>query len=292
MCLFYLGLDIAHTQSLSEYAADVAAGKGSLVHNHGSMKFPKKYFIENALKFKKVGILSIMVKANNPVYGFQWTSQGAALIAKTIKENVALSLKQSGNERGVKFLTPEEYLVNDELKSAYWDLTLESSRTPEDVGAADGYHVFPPLAFQMATAGPGGIKYESFYQLGELAQKCNLDGFIVVLVNITYNGDAPVKNFGIYNLIINNYLVNQTPYNPDTKYSKLLGGYVANMYTGNSTLFVGNRKLADVIIENKKFKAVTDNTVGFRELISAFTTPYLKATLDGLEKINKKNQLK
>ncbi len=292
ICLFLIVSGTAIAQSLSDYAKDVAAGKGSVVHNHSSMKWPGKYYVENALKFKKVGILSIMVKANDPVYGFQWTAQGASIIANTIKDQVATSLKQSASEKGIEILTPEEYLTSEELKNEYWSLEFDSPRKAEDIGAADGYHVLPALGFEGATAGPGGIKYDSFYDMGKLAQKCGLDAFIVVLVNISYNGDGPVKYFGVYDVAINNYMVNQTPYKEGVKYAKMLGGYVANMYTGNSILYVGNRKLADLIIEKKQFKVVEDNTTGFRELIDAFATPYINATLEGLEKSNKKNKLK
>ena len=103
--------------SLEDYAKDVLNGSGSVVHSHGNFNIPPKYYVEDPLTYKRVGIMSIMVNfQGNAGATVQRNKQDLSLFAvedfrtkefaNLIEPDVVSSLKTKGSSLGIEILTP------------------------------------------------------------------------------------------------------------------------------------------------------------------------------------------
>lgn len=324
-----LTLDELSAKLESETGQDELKGKGLLLHNYYSAKIPKKYFIEKEFKYKKVGILTVMVNqltgeaaastGNNyrsTTKKFDMSKKELFAIASKVAPSIESGLKDAGKKMGIEVLTPREYLSNDDLINEYLNISLEKGTMVEagKIEAANGYRSFPKLAHS-AVPGLGGVTYSSYYTIGLLAQKCGLDALILVNLNgfptVYKNGD---RKFLFYNVSFSNMFVNQTPFIEGFKYSKLLGGYPALYGGGGSTLTAGGAPILEFEESGKPIVSGGDFEVsnGVQTITTEFTVPiklvadytddlgkvtlnfsrnYLEQIQAFVEKVNKQNKL-
>jgi hypothetical protein len=329
------GLSMTNSQaqkSLSHYAEtltdlkghDELKKQGLVQHMYTMTKFPQKYYVENPVKFKRVGILSLMVRQdasvstdNNQKLTF---SEGTLqAIATEIGKPIEKALKEAGKEKGIEILTPKEYLTSDELIEEYLSIKLEKGMliSGDNVQASLGYRPFNKLVTEGSSAGLGGVTYSSFYTIGKMAKKANLDAVIIVVVT-TYS--AVIQNIDrkllFHRIAFSNFLVNQTPYMEDRKYPKLLGGYVSLLPAGYSRVIAAGSTIMDfdqvgkgeivstdfkpdfsgglrsTVTSTPKLNLISDHTDDLGKLAANFVPFYLDTVDWFVKETNEKNKLK
>jgi hypothetical protein len=236
---------------------DKLAKQGLVQHMYTYTKFPSKYYVEDALKYERVGILTVMVKhylgedrfdaASGIRESFIPSEQQLVGMASVINQQMIPAIKEEASNMNIQVLTPSEYLKTDEQINQYLTIKLGDGSAIDKMVAKfnpvttlaspQGYRVFPMLSTEGSSAGMGGIAYADFYQLGNLIKDCGLDGMIVVVIN-TYGAvmNNMERKLLFYNVSFSNFVVNQTPYMADRKYPKILGGYVSLLPAGYSRL--------------------------------------------------------
>ena len=301
-----LGLSVPNTyaqESLEHYAGtltdleghDKLKNQGNIRHFYSYSKWPKKYYVEDPVKFDRVGILSIMVRQDKSVSNelsveSLTLSEGTLqLVATKIAGPVEKALQEAGKEKGIEILTPKEYLTSEELIDDYLSIELEGGEMweGENVQASLGYRPFGRLVEEGVTVGGiGAIKNSSFRQVGELCKKAQLDGIIIVVVT----GYSAILNkykdrkFLFQKLHITNFLVNQTPYMEDRKYPKLLGGYISMLPGGYSAFYAGGSSIMDFVkvgegeIVSSDWRATYNGGLGITS--STVTRPKLNLVAD------------
>ncbi|MEM6641705.1 MAG: hypothetical protein AAF616_01895 [Bacteroidota bacterium] len=231
-------------------------------HGYTFTKIPPKYYIEKKYKYKRVGILSIMLNQEVTQEAsitekafltgtikktFQLPPTGLKTLASTIAPQVEAGLKSEGQKLGIEILTPEEYLISDDLIEEYMAITLEKGKMVQAkfIESSIGYRSFPKLAYS-AVPGLGGVTYGSYYEIGLLAKKCGLDAMIMVVINgypTIYKDNT--RKFLFSRMYFHNMIVNQTPFKEGFKYAKLLGGYAALNGGGQILLAAGGAPIME-----------------------------------------------
>ncbi|RMG55322.1 MAG: hypothetical protein D6722_28005 [Bacteroidetes bacterium] len=297
--------------------------QGLVRHLYTVTKHPGKYYIEDALKFERVGLITLMVKQNTGVStelgkSFAMGPAGLQAIATEIESPLVASLKAAGADKGIEVLTPAEFLSSPALVDEYLDMSFEGGAAiaADEVSQALGYRAYDRLTLPGAAGGLGGIKYASYYQLGLLAQKCGLDAMIVAVVNvypaITNSVDRKLL---FYDLCFSNILVNQTPVVEGRKYPKILGGYVACMGGSYSLLSFGGLPILEFdqvgkgeilsegfqvvpggglrseVTSRPELRLQANYVEDLGKVLGAFAPHYLRATQDFIQASNQKNKL-
>jgi len=245
------------TQLSTQEGHDKLVKQGLVRHAYTFTKWPAKYYIEKPFQYKRVGLISVMVKQNDGVStqtgrSFSMGEGTLQLIATELSDALVGGFKTSGEEQGITILTPEEFLATDALKEEYLSMQLEGGPTAKGVVQALGYRAYPKLTRPGSMAGPGGVKFVSFHQLGALAQKCELDALVIAVVNV-YPALLPGKERKMlfYDLALQNILINQTPVVEGRKYPKLLGGYMSCIGAGYSLLSAGGTPILEFYEKGK-----------------------------------------
>ena len=226
--------------------------KGLSQHIYQALKFPSAYKIKKPFKYDRVGVLTFMVKDATDAS----SEDLLRYLAGRFEDPVVKSLKAAGEANGVEFVSPDEFLVNDEVKNTYQNMVLKGGVKAEKVASAPGYTVFPNLTNgTQQFEGMGGVNRASFMQIGQLMEKCNLDAVVVLTLTIAHGKMLNAKGKEVKNdfeyadrffsFTSNTILKNQTPFDPNVKYPKILGGYVSCSTSGYSILNRGGLPLLE-----------------------------------------------
>jgi hypothetical protein len=202
---------------------------GIVQHQSNVMKYPSGYknIIQKPFSVKRVGILSfnIMEGTNDG----QFNRDILKSIINSLKDDFETSIKEAGKNDGIEVLTPNDYLISQELRTRYNSLNLKgAARTPYLVPAND---YIPGIYFEAINTPVAGIPKEDYNEIGDFMTAADLDAVIIVTVSAVLEvsskkGDRK-QQLSFYSVASNTILNNQTSFDPDVKYPKILGGYIS-----------------------------------------------------------------
>lgn len=282
---------------------------GMVQHIMNALKVPSAYrkFMKKGYRAEKIGILTL-----NLQYGTEDASIGedmAQNVIDAIAPQVIASFKAEGTNQDVAILTPEEYLTSQEAKDLYNSI----EGTTDYVVAARGFKPITNCGVMNTTFSCGFDKETLTKKVGQLLWASDLDAFIILSVNASFgklqkNGAKDVKNdiqkaLRFYSVSSNTILKNQNPFDPNTKYPKLGGGYAYSGIGAWSILVRGGLTIQEYSrgkVDNKatdsknlvrKLNLVNDYTPDLAQTFANFATHVIWVNKEAVRQSNEKNKV-
>ena len=280
------------------------------INTYPPQKLPSAYGTNKAFTMGKVGILTFMVMDYKNLYSthenvIYWRDgESIQALSEAVHSGILEKMKADAKANGYEILTPNEYLTTEAQKATYQQLDFPSSGASKIVGAVSGmfykgygpitgpkeYKLFPNLVLDGVV-----IKKSAEYQIGQLAQACGLDAFLVVNIGLNSVKDKYGRLATLFNRItVDVYATNNSPKIEGKKYPKIIGGYPASLKLGRTGVYRGGTPLVENKKEKEDGKKVMKTYVYLEELNLLMQVTLLETLLrskEAVAKANKKNKL-